>query len=112
MNCVRYTFKVAIGFALSISMLGCGGTKKTGQEFTVLVRMMPAQQRFFEQEIVAKFNKEHNCKISVATFLDQWDIERSLKLDAGKKRPEIGLVKVPFEVTRVLAYKGYMLPVT
>ena len=112
MNDVRCIFKVALCIALGITMLGCGGTKKTGQEFIVLIRMMPAQQRFFEQEIVAKFNKEHHCRISVAQFADQWDIERSLKLDATKKKPEIGLVKVPFEVTRVLAYKGYIQPLT
>ena len=73
---------------------------------------MPAQQRFFEQEIVAKFNKEHNCKISVAPFMNQLDIEKFLKLDAGKAHPEIGLVKTPFEATRVLVYKGYMMPLT
>jgi len=98
--------------AIGLGAIGCGGGKKIKQEFTVLVRMMPAQQRFFEQEIVAKFNKEHNCKISVASFTDQWDIERFLKLDAGKKSPEIGLVKTPFEVTRDLAYKGYVLPLS
>ncbi|HAJ79867.1 MAG TPA: hypothetical protein DCO75_08850 [Fibrobacteres bacterium] len=103
---------VAFCLALVIGMTGCAGSKKTKQEFTVLIRMMPAQQRFFEQEIVAKFNKEHNCKITVASFADQWDIERFLKLDAAKKTPEIGLVKVPFEVTRVLADKGYILPLT
>jgi ABC-type glycerol-3-phosphate transport system substrate-binding protein len=106
------TLAMVVCIALGASILGCGGVKKSGQEFTVLVRMMPAQQRFFEQEIVAKFNKEHHCKISIASFTDQWDIERFLKLDAGKKKPEIGLVKVPFEVTRVLAYKGYMQPIT
>ena len=98
--------------AIGLGAIGCGGGKKIKQEFTVLVRMMPAQQRFFEQEIVAKFNKEHNCKISVASFTDQWDIERFLKLDAGKKSPEIGLVKTPFEVTRDFAYKGYVLPLS
>jgi ABC-type glycerol-3-phosphate transport system substrate-binding protein len=97
---------------VSLGLFGCSGLKKPRQEFTVLVRMMPAQQRFFEQEIVAKFNKENNCKISVATFTNQWDIERFLKLDAGKKLSEIGLVKTPFEVTRVLVYKGYLQPLT
>jgi ABC-type glycerol-3-phosphate transport system substrate-binding protein len=109
---LRRTFKAVVCFALTMGLFGCGGSNKTEQEFTVLIRMMPAQQRYFDQEIVAKFNKEHNCKISIASFTDQWDIERFLKLDAGKKRPEIGLVKVPFEVTRVLAYKGYMQPLT
>jgi ABC-type glycerol-3-phosphate transport system substrate-binding protein len=110
---VRNALSGLLVAAVSLTMMaGCIGTKKASQEFTVLIRMMPAQQRFFETEIVAKFNKQHNCKISVATFTNQWDIERFLKLDAGKKKPEIGLVKTPFEVTRVLVYKGYMQPLT
>jgi ABC-type glycerol-3-phosphate transport system substrate-binding protein len=107
--CGLLTAAAAVGLMMAG---GCIGTKKASQEFTVLIRMMPAQQRFFETEIVAKFNKQHNCKISLATFTNQWDIERFLKLDAGKKKPEIGLVKTPFEVTRVLVYKGYMQPLT
>jgi len=107
--------RVALGCALIavvalLITVGCGSTKKASQEFTVLIRMMPAQQRFFEQSIVDKFNKEHNSKITVATFTNQWDIERFLKIDAGKKNPEIGLVKTPFEMTRALVYKGYMRP--
>ncbi len=109
---VRIVLSSLLVAAVSLMMVGCIGSKKAPQEFTVLIRMMPAQQRYFEQEIVAKFNKLHNCKISVATFTNQWDIERFLKLDAGKKKPEIGLVKTPFEVTRVLVYKGYMQPLT
>ena len=97
--------------AVSLAMFGCIGTKKASQEFTVLIRMMPAQQRFFEQDIVAKFNKEHNCRISVATFTNQWDIERFLKLDAGKKKPEIGLVKTPFEVTLVMVQPRTLSPI-
>jgi ABC-type glycerol-3-phosphate transport system substrate-binding protein len=109
---VRIALSSLLVAAVMLAMVGCIGTKKASQEFTVLIRMMPAQQRYFEQEVVAKFNKQHNCKISVATFTNQWDIERFLKLDAGKKKPEIGLVKTPFEVTRVLVYKGYMQPLT
>ena len=112
MRNVWRAFMAAFCVIVCFSVLGCTGAKKTNREFTVLIRMMPAQQRFFEEEYVAKFNKEHNCKISVATFTDQWDIERFLKLDKGKKNPEIGLVKTPFEVTRELVYKGYMQPLT
>jgi ABC-type glycerol-3-phosphate transport system substrate-binding protein len=97
---------------VSLCLFGCGGAKKASTEFTVLIRMMPAQQRFFEEEFVAKFNKQNNCKISVATFANQWDIERFLKLDAQKKKPDIGLVKTPFEITRDLVYKGYMQPLS
>ncbi len=109
---LRIVLTCALVAVVSLGLAGCMGMKKQTQEFTVLIRMMPAQQRFFEQEIVAKFNKEHNCKISVAPFTNQIDIERFLKLDAGKRHPEIGLVKTPFEATRELVYKGYMQPLT
>jgi ABC-type glycerol-3-phosphate transport system substrate-binding protein len=112
MRKLRIALACALVAVVSLGLAGCVGMKKAKQEFTVLIRMMPAQQRFFEQEIVAKFNKEHNCKITVAPFTNQLDIEKFLKLDAGKRQPEIGLVKTPFEVTRVLVYKGYMQPLT
>jgi ABC-type glycerol-3-phosphate transport system substrate-binding protein len=112
MKCVRQALKIGLCVVAGLGILGCKGRGVASPEFTILIRMMPAQQRFFEEEFVAKFNKEHNCKISVATFTDQWDIERFLKLDQSKKKPEIGLVKTPFEVTRELVYKGYMRPLT
>jgi len=104
-------FGIAMLAATCLITAGCMG-KKHKPGFTVLIRMMPAQQRFFEKEIVAKFNKEHNCDIRIASFDKQWDIERFLTLDAAKKHPEIGLVKTPFEVTRPLVYKGLMMPLT
>ncbi|MBD3392151.1 MAG: extracellular solute-binding protein [Chitinivibrionales bacterium] len=101
----------AVGMACVAGALvllgGCTGGKQ-GNELTVLIRMMPAQQRFFRDEIVKAFEKEHKCKINIATFNNEWDIERMLKLEAGKNDPEIGLVKTPFEMTRVLVAKGYM----
>jgi ABC-type glycerol-3-phosphate transport system substrate-binding protein len=109
---LRHALKCLLIAVVSFMMFGCSGSKKAPMEFTVLIRMMPAQQRFFEQEIVDKFNKTHNSKITVASFTNQSDIERFLKLDAAKKQPEIGVVKTPFEITRDLAYKGYMQPLT
>ncbi len=93
-----------------LSMVAC--TEKPKQEMTILIRMMPAQDRFFREKIITAFEKEHSCRINVAPFNNEWDIERLLKLDAGKKTPEIGLVKTPFEMTRVLARKGLMKPLT
>lgn len=99
-----------VGYMLAAAAVmlatGCGGGGK--KELTVLLRMMPAQQRYFRQSVIRPFEKENNCKINVATFNNQWDIERILKLEAGKKEAEIGLVKTPFEMTRVLVSKGYM----
>lgn len=95
-------------FAVIGLFVGCGGGKSDNGELTVLLRMMPAQQRYFREEIIKSFEKKNKCKINIATFNNQWDIERMLKLEAGKKNPEIGLVKTPFEMTRVLVSKGYM----
>lgn len=94
------------------TMTGCGTKGGGGNEFTVLLRMMPAQQRFFRQEIVREFERKNGCKINVATFNNQWDIEGMLKLETSKKQAEIGLVKTPFEMTRVLVSKGYMKDLT
>ncbi|MDD5673262.1 MAG: extracellular solute-binding protein [Chitinivibrionales bacterium] len=74
--------------------------------------MMPTQQRFFKDDIIARFEKENGCKINIATFNNEWDIERLLKLESGKKNPEIGVVKTPFEMVHVLASKGYMKPLS
>lgn len=95
---------------VALTVLSC--VEKPTQEMTILIRMMPAQDRYFHDSIVAVFEAQNNCKINVATFNNEWDIERLLKLDAGKPKAEIGLVKVPFEMTRVLAKKGLMMALT
>lgn len=93
--------------AIVAMIWGCG-KEKPKTEMTVLIRMMPAQERFFREEIIPEFEKTNKCKIDIATFTSEWDIDRLLKLEAAKKEPTIGLVKTPFEMTRVLVAKGYM----
>lgn len=104
---MRFAGSVTVASVLALMMAACSPQQKA-QEMTVLIRMMPAQERFFRENIVTEFERENNCKINIATFTNQWDIERLLKLEAGKKKPDIGLVKTPFEMTRVLVLKGYM----
>ena len=72
--------------------------------------MMPAQERFLRDNVVPLFEKANNCKVNIATFDNEWDIPRLLKLETGKPKKEIALVKVPFEMTRVLAWQGLMKP--
>ncbi len=104
-----HKFHIAVIAVMLAILAGCApkGGKK---ELTVLLRMMPAQQRHFREKIIQKFEKQNDCKINIATFNNQWDIERMLKLESGKKNPEISLIKTPFEMTRVLAGNGYMMP--
>ncbi len=99
---------IAALLVIILSLLSC--TQQPQEEMTILIRMMPAQERFFDEVIISKFEEENNCKINLATFKSQWDIERLLRLDGEKKEPEIALVKTPFEMTRVLAYKDLIKP--
>ncbi|MBD3320888.1 MAG: extracellular solute-binding protein [Chitinivibrionales bacterium] len=98
--------------AAMMFLAGCGGERGAKTEMTILLRMMPAQERYLREEIIPDFESEHSCKINIATFDNQWDIERLLKLESGKNKPEICLVKAPFEMTRVLASKGLIEDLT
>lgn len=99
-------FTVVLGVSLLGLMLGCSSGKK--KEITVLIKMMSGQERFFREQVIPEFESRNNCKVSIATFNNDWDIERLLKLEAGKKEPTIALVKTPFELTREMVTKGYM----
>lgn len=103
----RFCCSLIIGVLLSLVFTGCSRTEGK-KEITLLIRMMPAQERFFRDEVLPKFEKKHNCKVNLATFDKEWDIERILKLESSKKKPTIALVKTPFEMTRVLAANGYL----
>lgn len=85
-----------------------GCNHAVSKEITVLIRMMPAQERFFRETIIPEFEKLNQCKVNIANFNSEWDIERILNLEKSKKKSNIALVKTPFEMTRVLVKKGLM----
>jgi ABC-type glycerol-3-phosphate transport system substrate-binding protein len=108
--------KICAGFLVILLVMagtfcGCGKPKQPVQEFTILIRMMPEQQKFFQNEVIAAFEKSHQCKINIATFDKMWDIQTVLELEAKKDKKAIALVKVPFEMTRVLVGKQLMKPI-
>jgi len=92
---------------IAIGIAGCS-KKEPKKKFKVLLRMMPLQYDYYVKEVIPEFEKENNCDISVVTFEESWKIEDILKLDKEKKDDKIAVVKVPFEMTRDLAKKGYM----
>ena len=102
---------ISLMILVTVALLGCN-RKSTVPEMTILIRMMPAQEKYFTEVIIPEFEKHYNCKIKVATFGDMWDIESTLKLEKGSRNPTISLVKTPFEMTRVLVGKGYIMPLT
>jgi ABC-type glycerol-3-phosphate transport system substrate-binding protein len=101
--------KLILSFFILVSVLFLNCSQKSKlPELSILIRMMPAQEKYFTEEVIPKFEKENNCRIKVVTFGDMWDIESTLKLEKGSRKPTISLVKTPFEMTRVLVGKGYM----
>lgn len=99
-------FYIAVLAVVGATMMGCNSSSP--KEFSVLIRMMPTQERYFRENVIAEFEKENNCKINIVTFNSEWDIERILKLENSKKDPAIALVKTPFEMTRQLVKAGLM----
>lgn len=105
---MRFQKLIVVSVALLSALLGSCSNQGAGKKITVLVRMMPAQERFFRDQLIPAFEKEYKCKVDIATFVSEWDIERMLKLENAKKDGSIALVKTPFEMTRVLVNKGLM----
>ncbi len=101
---LKRSVKIAAGAAALMLLGSCGQGPK--EELTVLLRMMPAQQRYFKNEVLPAFEKEHNCKVHITTMNNVSDLPQMLGIDAGKPEPVISLVKVPFEMTRELAEDG------
>jgi len=97
---------IAVFAVVGIVMTGCN--RSAPKEMSVLIRMMPAQERFFREQIIPVFEKQNKCKINIVTFNSEWDIERILKLENSKKDPSIALVKTPFEMARPLVKSGLM----
>jgi len=96
---------VVVSVLAGIGMCGVCGRPCAGEQpgFSVLIRMMDIQDRWFRRHIVAPFAQSHHTKITVMTFDKFWDLEVMLQLDAASKQPSIGVVKVPLEMTRPLA---------
>lgn len=89
---------------------GCGKKASSQKEFTLLVHMLPIQEKFFRSEILDPFEKLNDCKINLKLYDKMWDLETILKLQKEESNPNIFLVKVPFEMTRALVGKGYLEP--
>jgi ABC-type glycerol-3-phosphate transport system substrate-binding protein len=97
-------YYIAVVAVVGMVVIGCNNSAP--KEFSVLIRMMPTQERFFKEQVLPAFEKQNKCKINILTFTNEWDIERILKLENSKKDPSIALVKTPFEMTRQLVKNG------
>jgi len=110
---MRFSKLLALTALLFMALLflpGCGKKQKEAKEVTLLIHMLPNQEKFFRTEILDVFEQLNNCKINTVLYDKMWDLETILKLQKEKADPNIFLVKVPFEMTRVLVGKGLMEP--
>ena len=72
------------------------------EEFTLVIRMMDSQDKWFKENIIPQFEEEYDVTIKVISFDKMWDIETMLKMERDSGNFTIGLVKTPLEMTRVL----------
>lgn len=83
---------------------------KEKPKFTVVIRMMDIQDKWFRSNIIEPFEKEYNVDIKVAVFDKMWDVPKLLELDAQKDKPTINLVKTPKEIMLYLKKKDLIQP--
>ncbi|MGE5856134.1 MAG: ABC transporter substrate-binding protein, partial [Syntrophaceae bacterium] len=107
---VKNILFVLLAALAAVLAAGCGKKAAKPKELTILLHMLPNQEIYFRNDVLNEFEKLNNCKINIVKFEQWWDIETMLMLQKEKKDPNIFLVKVPFEMTRVLAGKGLMEP--
>lgn len=68
---------------------------------TILIKMIPAQEKFFRTTILKTFEEKNDCRVKVATFADDWDLVEKLS-----KNDNIDVVKVPMGMAHPLVKKG------
>lgn len=73
---------------------------------TVLIHMMPDQERYFTEEVVSEFEKNNPVKLKVVHYTNLDSIEPAMR---AQQEP-VSLVKVPFDKRMPLMRKGVFKP--
>ncbi|MBF0432846.1 MAG: extracellular solute-binding protein [Fibrobacteria bacterium] len=94
-----------ISAIFSFMLLNCASPKK----MTVIIKMMPAQEEHFRKKVIPPFEKKHNVKVDVQTMENVNDLPKLIK--EADEADGLHLVKVPFEMTRVLTGQNLILPI-
>ncbi|MFH0921619.1 MAG: ABC transporter substrate-binding protein [Fibrobacterota bacterium] len=77
------------------------------REATVLISMIPEQEKDFRETLVPPFEKKNNCRLRVVSYRDSGDVEKAVRSHPGK----VLLVKTPFERIQGLLRAGLMMSV-
>jgi ABC-type glycerol-3-phosphate transport system substrate-binding protein len=81
---------------------GCGPSYK----MDILIQMIDAQERYFRNEIVPPFEKEHQALVNVIKYSSTDSLESYME----QYKNSAGVVKVPFDKSRSLMDEKYFVP--
>jgi ABC-type glycerol-3-phosphate transport system substrate-binding protein len=95
-----FTLNITAAAALAFTAAAHAGT------LTVLLKMIPGQERFFRENIAEGFEQKTGHAVAVKTFESNWDlVERTA---GGLEGADV--IKVPMSLAQVLADKGAVVP--
>ncbi len=97
-------FKYLLLGCLCFFYMNCASPKK----MKVFIKMMPAQEEHFKERVIPKFEKENNVKVEVESLDNIADLPKAIK--EADATGGVHLVKVPFEMTRVLTGQDLIMP--
>ncbi|OGJ86394.1 MAG: hypothetical protein A2487_07565 [Candidatus Raymondbacteria bacterium RifOxyC12_full_50_8] len=92
-----------LALIILMAFAGCAAPRKC----TMLIHMMPSQEKFFKDSIIVPFEKKYRCEINVGSYAELDGIEAEMANYPGKAI----LIKTPFEQTKRLAEKGLMMSI-
>jgi spermidine/putrescine-binding protein len=96
--------KTVLALVLPCLLLSACGAPR---QFSVLIHMMPEQEKYFREKIMPPFEKKNRCRVDVAAYSETGDLDKSIRALPGR----CGLVNTPFEQTRRLVSENLVMPV-
>ena len=100
--------KILLLISISVFIFSCN--RSTPKELVVLTNLVPAQQRYLQNEVLSKFEKLYKCKVRLVNYDDDDELEAILNDE--NKSSEITLASIPLELTQSLAAANKITPMT
>ena len=84
------------------------GRREAPKPLVVLLNVVPAQQRYLENEVLGGFERLYNVKVKLVNYETSEELKKMLLQDSIIS--QITLVSVPFEMAESLAAAGTIVP--
>jgi len=76
------------------------------KDLSILIKMLPAQEKFFREEVLKPFEEKNGVAVNVHTFVDNADLIKQLE----ESKTAFDVVKVPMGMATPLASKNLVQP--